>query len=123
MIIFENDLVYVERHDSLLPWLKVFTKIPYKELSDCDEKSREAIFRAALIIEKEMIAYFKPDKINWASFGNMLPRVHMHIQARFKEDSHFPEPTWGAERREFSAQVAPMEPFIKALALKMQEEF
>lgn len=123
MKIFENELIYLEVHESEIPWLKIFTQKHYKELSECDEATRDAIFKAALLIEQEMLIYFKPEKINWASFGNMLPRVHMHIQARFKEDSYFPEPMWGAKQREFAAQLPPLKPFLESLAQKMHKLF
>jgi hypothetical protein len=39
-------------------------------------------------------SYFNADKIDIASFGNLLPQVHWHIMARFETDSYFPEPMW-----------------------------
>ncbi|MCI4400052.1 MAG: HIT family protein [Campylobacteraceae bacterium] len=123
MKIFENELIYVELHESEIPWLKIFTQKPYKELSECDEAAKRALFDTAFLIEEEMLSYFKPDKINWASFGNMLPRVHIHIQARFKNDSFFPEPMWGAKQREFTADFPPIKPFLELLAQKMQHRF
>jgi len=123
MKIFENELIYLELHESEIPWLKIFTQKHHKELSECDEDTRDAIFKAALLIEQEMLIYFKPEKINWASFGNMLPRVHMHIQARFKEDSYFPESMWGTKQREFAAQFPPLKPFLESLAQKMHKLF
>jgi len=121
--IFENSLIFVELHDSEIPWLKIFTKEPHKELSECDMAIRKALFDTALLIEQEMLIYFQPEKINWASFGNMLPRVHIHIQARFKEDSYFPEPMWGVKQREFAAQLPPLAPFLESLAQKMHKLF
>lgn len=123
MRIFENELIFIELEESEIPWLKIFTQKELKELSDCDEKTREAIFRAAFLIEGEMLSYFKPEKINWASFGNVLPRVHLHIQARFKEDSYFPNPMWGTKQREFAAQFPPLKPFLESLAQKMHKIF
>ncbi len=123
MRIFENELIFVEVHDSEIPWLKVFTQKAYKELSECDEATKKALFDVAFLIEQEMLFYFKPDKINWASFGNMLPRVHLHIQARFKDDSYFPEPIWGAKQREFRAEFPPIKPFLDSLTQKMQKIF
>ena len=123
MRIFENELIFIELEESEIPWLKIFTQKELKELSDCDEKTREAIFRAAFLIEGEMLSYFKPEKINWASFGNVLPRVHLHIQARFKEDSYFPNSMWGTKQREFAAQFPPLKPFLESLAQKMHKIF
>jgi diadenosine tetraphosphate (Ap4A) HIT family hydrolase len=65
-----------------------------------------------------MIDYFKPDKINLASFGNYVTHVHMHIQARFKDDSFFPEPTWGIKQRD--GKQRDCEDFNNQLETKLQ---
>lgn len=115
--IFENKYVYVEVENSEIPWLKIFSKSKEKEFSACDARTQAEIFRLLLLIEKEMLAYFKPDKINIASFGNMLPEVHWHIMARFKNDSYFPEPMWGEQQRVGNAAFPSMSDFIAQLVL------
>ncbi len=114
-MIYSNTLITIELHESEIPWLKVFTRTPKKEFSECSREEKEMIWESLDIIEKRMLAYFKPDKINMASFGNMVPRVHWHIMARFREDSYFPEPMWGAKQREGFGLAAPMEPFLEEL--------
>lgn len=118
-MIYSNPLITIEIHESEIPWLKIFTQTKRKEFSECTRAEKEAIWECLDIIEKEMLAYFNPDKINIASFGNMLPHVHWHIMARYKEDSYFPEPMWGNKQREGVAKVAPMEPFLQNLKEKL----
>ena len=43
---------------------------------------------------------FRSTKINLATLGNVVPHLHWHVIARFDWDSHFPNPVWGAARRE-----------------------
>ena len=119
-MIYSDSLIFIERHDSQIPWLKIFTHIPHKEFSECTSDEKKAIWNALDIIEKEMIAYFKPAKINIASFGNMLPRVHWHIMARFENDAYFPEPMWGLKQKEGFVLEAPMEPFLEELKQKLE---
>jgi diadenosine tetraphosphate (Ap4A) HIT family hydrolase len=114
-MIYTNPLIYIEIHESEIPWLKIFTHAKRKEFSQCSREERRIIFDVLDLIEREMLTYFKPEKINIASFGNMLPQVHWHIMARFTNDSYFPEPMWGAKQREGDMKVAPMEPFIENL--------
>ncbi|WP_173026297.1 HIT family protein [Nitratiruptor sp. SB155-2] len=114
-MVYENRYIYIEVEESEVPWLKIFAKKKCKEMSDCDEVTKKMIFKALEIIEKEMLDYFKPDKINIASFGNYVPQVHWHIQARFQNDSFFPEPLWGKRQREGNVQLSPMEDFIKRI--------
>ncbi|MDR1451401.1 MAG: HIT family protein [Helicobacteraceae bacterium] len=97
---FNGKNLYIEWHEAAIPWLKLFAAEPScKELTDCRENTLADLWRATLICERTLRDYYKPDKINIASFGNRLPRVHIHIMARFTDDSHFPEPMWGERQR------------------------
>ena len=110
--IYETETLSIEIEPSEIPWLKIFTKDPYKEMSEVPQPVKEEIYRLLDTIEKEMITYYAPDKINIASFGNYLPHVHWHIMARFKEDSYFPEPMWGEKQREGALNLPKMEDFL-----------
>lgn len=99
-IIYENKNIKIEVEESEIPWLKIFTQDTYKEMSEVPAEIKFEIYDLLDIIEKEMIAYYNPKKINIASFGNYMPHVHWHIMARFEEDSYFPEPMWGEKQRE-----------------------
>jgi diadenosine tetraphosphate (Ap4A) HIT family hydrolase len=115
MKIFENNLFYVEVEKAEIPWLKIFTCKPYRELSECDDATRVAILEAMLKIEKQMISHYKPKKVNIAMFGNYVPHVHIHVMARFEEDSFFPEPMWGKKQREGKLHLPNFEDFIKQI--------
>ncbi len=119
LIIYQNDLVKIEIEKHEIPWLKIFTQKDIKEFSSCDTQTKNEIWRCLDIIEKEMIAYFQADKINIASFGNYCPHVHFHIQARFKEDSYFPEPTWGVKQRDAKLELNDFLPFYSNVVLKL----
>lgn len=116
MIIYEDSRLYIEKEQSEIPWLKIFTKEPYKELGDVPKELRTRLWDVYDIVEFEMKAYYKPQKINMASFGNMLPRVHIHVMARFEDDSHFPNPMWGEKLREAELNLPDEEEFFKRVA-------
>jgi len=120
LLIYENNLIKVEIEEFEIPWLKIFTQKSIKEFSQCDKVTKLEIFRVLDIIEKEMLEYFTPDKINIASFGNYVPHVHFHIQARFQNDSYFPEPTWGKKQREAKLELKDFNNFYKNLILKLK---
>lgn len=117
--LYENEYFYILKEESTIPWVKIFTQKPYKELSDCDEATREAILKAMVVVEKEMLAFYKPEKINIAMFGNYVPHVHIHVMARFKEDSHFPESMWGIKQRESHLNLADFEEFVTHMVAKL----
>ena len=118
-LIFKNDLIKIEIEASEIPWLKIFTIENIKEFSQCNSQTKQEIFKYLDIIEKEMIDYFNPKKINIASFGNYVPHVHFHIMARFEEDSFFPEPMWGEKQREANLDLPSFDEFYENLKKKL----
>ena len=54
------------------------------------------------------------DKLNVAAIGNVVPQLHVHIVARFKDDAVWPRPVWGAlPRRDY--EPAALERFAAAI--------
>ena len=114
-VIYENKNLRIEIEESEIPWLKIFTQDPYKEMSEVPKEIKLEIYTLLDIIEKEMLAYYRPKKINIASFGNYMPHVHWHIMARFEEDTYYPEPMWGTKQRESTLDLPDMNLFCKNL--------
>lgn len=115
MKIYEDDDFFIESEKSEIPWLKIFTKIEHKELSELPKPLRLKLFELYDIVELEMLSTFKPHKINMASFANILPRVHLHVMARYQNDSYFPNPMWGEKQREAKLELPDFELFYAKL--------
>lgn len=122
-MIYSDEFIYIEVEPNALPWVKIFTKGEFKEISHCDDDSRKRLFEAALECEKAMIEFYNPDKINWASFANYLPRVHIHIQARFIDDEFFPESLWGKKQRDSVIRDIKIDEFSKFLNNRLERVF
>jgi len=118
-IIYQSNSIRIEIEDSEIPWLKIFAQDESKEMTDCDSETKKQIWYLLDLIETEMLDYFKPEKINIASFANYVPQVHWHIMARFREDSYYPECMWGKKQREGNAKFASMDGFISGLLEKL----
>ena len=119
--IWENDHLRIEIEKSEIPWLKIFTQYPYREMSEVPIETKRQIYTLLDLIEKEILSYYKPTKINIASFGNYVPHVHWHIMARFEEDSYFPEPMWGMKQREAKLELPSEEIFLKLLYIALSK--
>ncbi|MDO6460129.1 HIT family protein [Granulosicoccaceae sp. 1_MG-2023] len=113
--LYQNTLIRIEAEPSTIPWLKVFTLDGCREFSDCSDETRAEVWRVLHILEKGMLAFYRPDKINLASFANYMPVVHWHVMARYKNDTHFPEPMWGIQQRNNTIEFAPLEEFIASV--------
>ena len=120
MIIFKNNDFYIEKEPSQIPWLKIFTTTEYKELGDMPKELRVKLWEIYDIVEEEMKNYYKPTKINLASFANMLPRVHLHVMARFEDDNYFPNPMWGEKLRDTKLLLPDKQIFFQNIAKKLK---
>ncbi len=118
-MIYQNENIRIESESSEIPWLKIFTQHPYREMSEVPAEIKFEIYDLLDIIEKEIISYYKPTKINIASFGNYMPHMHWHIMARFKNDSYFPEPMWGEKQRKGQLELPSFEIFCEKVAEKL----
>jgi len=65
-------------------------EIHHLEPNDQDMLFKE-IVQASTIVE----SIFAPDKINVGALGNLVPQLHVHVIARFKDDVAWPDPVWG----------------------------
>lgn len=119
--VYKNSKIRIEIENAEIPWLKIFAQEPCKEMTDCDPETRQQIWLLLDLIEREMLHYFKPEKINIASFANYVPQVHWHIMARYKEDSFFPEPMWGKKQREAQLDIPSMDSFLEVLLPKLKQ--
>lgn len=71
-----------------------------REMSDLNAGERQALMDAVQQVELAQRDILRPDKINLASLGNVVPHLHWHVIPRFANDSHFPNPVWGNANRD-----------------------
>ncbi|WP_251570206.1 HIT family protein [Parasutterella muris] len=70
-----------------------------KENSDLSEEDRLILWRALCEIERIMNEELSPDKINLAEFGTMVPHLHWHLIARYRDDASYPDSYWSPKVR------------------------
>ncbi len=88
-----------------------------REMTDLDRHERDRLMSAVWKTEQAVRDVLRPDKINLASLGNVVPHLHWHVVPRFRHDPHFPNPIWGEARRaaEPAQDTHPGEALRKAL--------
>lgn len=103
-LLWQNDFCRIVRvADPRFPgFCRVIWHAHVREMSDLDGSSQLMLMRIVLTVENTIRQLFSPDKINLASFGNVVPHLHWHIIPRWQDDPFFPEPIWGQQRREES---------------------
>ncbi|MDH5301928.1 MAG: HIT domain-containing protein [Gammaproteobacteria bacterium] len=83
-------------NDSSFPW---FILVPARdsvtEIYQLNREDRLQLMEESYQLSLAMQTCFQPDKLNIAAIGNMVPQLHMHHVARYKNDTCWPKPVWG----------------------------
>lgn len=64
------------------------------EMTLLSPAERRELMDAVWLVEQAQRNVLRPDKVNLAQFGNMVPHLHWHIIPRWRGDSRFPEAVW-----------------------------
>lgn len=80
-------------------YCRVIWQAHVREMTDLDPAARAKCMNIVWKVEEALRALLRPDKINLASLGNVVPHVHWHVIPRFRDDPHFPDPIWAPARR------------------------
>ena len=64
------------------------------ELTDLDEADYGRLTAEILAGTRLVQAVARPDKVNVAALGNVVPQMHVHVIARFASDAAWPDPVW-----------------------------
>ena len=82
--------------DSRYPWvILVPERASIKEIYELSREDQLRLQLESCAVAKAMSLHFQADKMNVATLGNIVPQLHIHHVARFKEDDAWPDPVWG----------------------------
>ena len=83
--------------DANHPWLVLVPRVAgITEIIDLDAAQRLQLSEEIDTSCRALRMLFKPDKLNVAALGNMVPQLHVHVIARYRSDIAWPRPVWGA---------------------------
>jgi diadenosine tetraphosphate (Ap4A) HIT family hydrolase len=82
--------------DARFPWLiLVPERAGIAGLHQLGAADQPALMREIVEVSRALEARFRPDRINVAALGNLVPQLHVHIVARCAGDAAWPGPIWG----------------------------
>lgn len=82
--------------DANYPWLILVPRVAgATELTDLDPHQQQQLMREITAASHVLRQVFMPDKLNVAALGNLVPQLHVHVIARFRDDPAWPAPVWG----------------------------
>lgn len=95
----EWDLCHVRlKNDKSWHWLYLVpAREGIREIYDLAAADRSLLVSEIALAAKAVNDLFKPDKINTAALGNMVPQLHVHIFGRYTNDPAWPKPVWAVD--------------------------
>lgn len=94
-------------NDANFPWIiLVPERSDIREIHELRETDQLQLIRESSHVSRAMNEVFTPDKMNIAALSNVVPQLHIHHIARFKDDPAWPRPAWGARPPSPYAQSA-----------------
>ena len=99
--IWRNGNFYlIDAEDPAFPcFLRVVSCRHVPEMSSLTSEERTELWGILNVVEEEIIKALRPHKVNLAQFGNMVPHLHWHLIARWRDDGWYPECPWGPRQR------------------------
>lgn len=85
------------KNNSLFPWLILVPRcLNAIEITDLSKQDRmqlmDEVYSASLVMQD----LYKPAKMNTGALGNIVSQLHIHVVARFKDDTLWPHGIWQA---------------------------
>ncbi len=88
--------VLLNKQFSQFPWLILVPKrTGLRDLTDMAEQDYLPVMEEVRAAHDTLRDLSGADKMNMAAIGNMVPQLHIHLIARFKDDACWPKPVWG----------------------------
>jgi diadenosine tetraphosphate (Ap4A) HIT family hydrolase len=104
--------------NALFPWLVLVpTQDGLSEIIDLSEPDRLALMQEIAAVSELVREVFSPYKLNIAALGNVVEQLHIHIIARYRHDSAWPDPVWGRGSRDYDNQS------LAEITLALQKAF
>ena len=112
IVLWQNEhLRVIDACEALYPgFTRVIWTAHVVEMTDLTAAEQTELLRVVLLVEQVQRDELKPDKVNLAAFGNVVPHLHWHVIPRWQDDPHFPQAVWAAlpqaDAQALAAQVA-----------------
>ena len=89
------------------PWLVLVPRVANaSEWIDLDREQQHQLSDEIAVVSHIVKALTTPDKLNIATLGNMVPQLHVHLIARYKGDTAWPNPVWGGPAEFYKEEEA-----------------
>ncbi|MDC0446085.1 HIT family protein [Candidatus Pelagibacter sp.] len=97
-------LCSIRLHDNLkFPWLILIPRRKnITDMSELNSKDQILLMKEIIYVSKIVKKLFKTSKLNIEKIGNIVPQLHIHIIARYKNDNSWPLSVWVVKGKTYS---------------------
>ena len=82
--------------DANYPWfILVPDRAEITEVHQLSTDDQQQLMHESVILSRVLDEVFRPDKLNLAALGNVVPQLHVHHVVRYRNDPAWPDPVWG----------------------------
>jgi diadenosine tetraphosphate (Ap4A) HIT family hydrolase len=83
-------------NDCTYPWLILVPRRPnIREIHELLPPDRQQLLKESCHLAETLTELCRPDKLNVAALGNVVPQLHLHHVVRYRNDPAWPAPVWG----------------------------
>jgi|TARA_B100000780_G_scaffold15312_1_gene10174 diadenosine tetraphosphate (Ap4A) HIT family hydrolase len=87
------------------PWVILIPKRKsITDISELNSKDQLLLMKEIVYCSKLMKKIFKTSKLNVEKIGNIVPQLHIHIIARYKNDSSWPLSVWIVKGKSYTKE-------------------
>jgi len=87
------------------PWIILIPKRKsITDISELNSKDQLLLMKEIVYCSKLMKKIFKTSKLNVEKIGNIVPQLHIHIIARYKNDSSWPLSVWIVKGKSYTKE-------------------
>ena len=97
-------LCSIRLHDNLkFPWLILIPRRKnITDMSELNSNDQILLMKEIIYVSKIVKKLFKTSKLNIEKIGNIVPQLHIHIIARYKNDDSWPLSVWVVKGKTYS---------------------
>ncbi len=101
----QKDCIYIGKlvlcrlllmNDSQFPWFVLAPEIAgITEIYQLNKQQQRLLIEESSFLAERLSELYRPDKLNIAAIGNLVPQLHIHHVVRYRTDKAWPAPVWG----------------------------
>ena len=108
----------IDANDALYPgFTRVIWTAHVVEMTDLSAAEQTDLLRIVLLVEHVQRIVLKPDKVNLAAFGNVVPHLHWHVIPRYRDEADPTSHPWAEASRFKNHATTPDEALDAARAV------